>query len=317
MFLGHDWSWWLPTFTIVSAVFSIAAGTLAIFQDHHTKDGKLTRFGWVLAALILASGVATLALGFIDRRVGDEKERADTAERDRQFQTQMNTLRGVTGSLAELQTNMRGSLGQQQQLFGVADQNLRMSAALQEQAQANTLNVLRRLFEDSNRISAERIAIFVSARCPVGDRFTDRPRIDQATLVARRPDGSEIRLLSGQSGALSGGLFFHGFVGDLGSLETFQGWGSARISIRITGGAGNDGATLLEFNEFSEEDRARFMAPRQAISCTMEIGLSLNGRQVLSAVGRFEKVQGTEAGEYEAAFNDLRVDRRRLPRFAN
>lgn len=310
-----NWSDILPIVIVASTVLTVAVGLIGLRQGHY-RSGKLTRRGRQSVAAIVALGVVTLVSTFADRQISAAKEAADAELRTRQFDRQMASLKGVTGDLGTVRGSLQESLRKQELLYGIASENVRLSGSLMEQTQVNTNNLLRRMFEDGNRISAERIAIFVSARCPIGDRFTDRPRIMTATLVARRPNGSELRLLSGQSGALSGGLFFHGFMGDLGSFETFQGWAGARISIRIMGGADNDGATLEEFNAFSEEDRARFMAPRQAIRCTIEIGLSLNGRQVLSAAGLFERIQGTETGDYEAAFNDLRVDRRRLPRFA-
>jgi hypothetical protein len=315
MLLGHDWTWWLPIFSVVAALLSVAAGTLAIFQEHHTHDGKLTRFGWTLAALIFASGAASLGLGVVDRRIGDEKEHADAAERDRQFGTQMATLQGVTGSLSQLQTDMRGSLGQQQRQFDVANRTLGMSEALQRQAQANTLSVLRRVFAESNRISAERIAVSVAFNCiSPDDPYRGLPELQTATLVVRGASGGSVTLSTTQKLVVGSGTVFHGFLGDLGPFETFPAWRNARIEIQLVAELPiSDGYRIEEVLQMDALSRQRGGRAARPPSCTGIATLLLNGRQVLSASQNFQQ---TPELDYVAHFSDLSVDSNRLPHFA-
>ena len=314
MFLGHDWDWWVPIFTIVAAVFSIAAGTLAIFQDHHTKDGTLTRFGWTLAALIIASGAASLGLGVLDRIIGDQKEHAESVERGGQFQSQMGELRGLAASLERVQTDMQGSLAEQRRLSGVADRNLSTSEALQRQEQANTLSVLRRVFSEGNRISAERIAIAVTYRCPPGGLFIDVPTIRRATLTVRSGSSPEVSLTTPQITQLGDGIIFHGFIGDLRRFETFPAWRNAQISIRLDGGDDRLGVALVDLVDLTAEEQRR-AHNRAAVSCPATTNLLLNGRQVLSATANFTRRGASSIAGYAADFENLRVDVRRLPHF--
>jgi hypothetical protein len=303
--IGIDGSEWL---TALLMLLTVGVGVLGIFQEHHRKDGKLTKVGWGLIAAISLLGLGTFLSGQRDRRIAEEKEHADTAERDRQFRSQMASLRG-------LETGMRESLGKQERLFGVANRNLGMSATLQRQAQQNTLSVLRRMFHESNRIAAERIAISVSYQCPPLGPYIDGPRIETATLIASGPSGSQISLSTNQKLNLGDGIMFHGFLGDLGVFETFPAWQAARISMRLDG-LPPVGRVLNmdELLRMTDEEQERWRRVDRSISCPVTAMLLLNGRRVISAFARLRRV-----GEYEfdAEFDGLRIDASRLPHFAS
>lgn len=312
MSFGSDGSTWI---TGILMALTVVVGLLGISRDHHRTDGKLTRVGWGLVAAILLLGVATFLSGLRDKRIADEKELADSTERGRQFQTQMRALRSVTGSLSELQAGMRESLGKQERLFGVANRNLSTSEALQQQTRQNTDSVLRRVFAESNRVAAERIAIAVTYRCPPGDRFTDAPRIREATLTVRDGSGPAVRLTTRQTTELGDGIIFHGFLGDLRHFETFPVWRAAQVSIRLSGGDDRIGTALADLVYATDEERRRMENPAE-VTCPASAILLLNGRQVLRASGNLTKSE-TGFRAYAVDFGGLRVDNDRLPRFSN
>ena len=153
MFLGIDWAPWLPVITALLILLTVLVGIRGLYQDH-TKDGKLTRAGRAVVAAMVFLGVLTFLSGMLTSRIADQKERAEAAEREERFKRQMSALRGVTGtlrgvsnSLSDLQGGMQNSLRAQRDLFGKADDNLRMTGELQSLQQANTLAVLRRVFD--------------------------------------------------------------------------------------------------------------------------------------------------------------------------
>lgn len=302
MVLGVDW------LTIGLSVLTGLVAIFGLFQEHHTKEGKLTRTGRVVIAAIIVLCGLTILSARNEKRDAEKLAHAEAENRGQQFRSQMATL-------TRLEANMRSSLLKQEELYGVAGQNLRMSADLQQQAQANTRSVLQRVFEESNRIAAERIAIGVTYRCPPQDRFRDNPRILEATLIVRNPAGRAIRFVTRQATAVGDGLVFHGFLGDLGRFETFPPWREARISIRLSGGDISFGSmSLLEYSQLTEDELRRRENP-DPVSCPTRAMLFLNGRQVLTGSADFTRL--TAQRDYAADFENLRVEPHRLPRFAN
>lgn len=309
MSFGGDWSSWI---TGILMALTVTVGLLGIFQDRHRKDGKLTRVGWGLVGAIVLLGVATFLSSLRDQRLAEEKEQADSAERGRQFQSQMSALREVTGSLSQVRTDMRDSLRSQRELSGVADENLRMSAALQAQAQANTLTVLRRVFEEGNRLSAERVALAVTY-CPRIDRYTDRFELNAAVVWARASSGLQIALRTEQKVEVQGQIIFHGFVGELGPFERFDTWRAAQVDIGLGASPPASRAfSVDDLAQMTDEESARGGRIPPGYECPVTVTLILNGREVLRADGQIVAWQGAI---HYANFGNLRVDPRALPRF--
>lgn len=306
MFLGIDWTQWLPAITAALIALTVLVGIRSLYQDH-TKDGKLTRAGWSVVAAMVVLGILTFLSGLLDQRIAAEKERAEAAEREERFQRQMASLRG-------LETGMRESLGKQERLFGVANRNLNTSEALQQQTQANTLTVLRRVFEESNRLAAERVAVAVSYVCPRIDPYTDTPEVNAAVVYARTSSGLQIQLRTEQKVAINSQVIFHGFVGELGPFERFDTWRTARVDIGL--GASAPITRVLNMDEFlamTDEQRARRGQVPPGYACPAMVTLILNGREVARADGQI----ASWGPFYTADFGNLRVDTRRLPRFSS
>lgn len=313
MFLGINWAPWLPAITAVSILFTVLAGILGIFSDRHTKKGKLTPSGWTLAALLVGAGAITLLSGRADKDITDAKERADAAERHRQFQTQMTELQTSTRAVQRLQTDMQNSLLEQHHQSTLAAENLHLSARLQQEARANTENVLRRVFEESNRVSVERIAIAVTSICPSPARYQDIPEIQRASITIRDTAGAEVKLSSRQVRQTGAGMMFDGFVGDLGEFEMFPPWRTARIFIELSGRSTSIGTSLDDRLRLTPEERRRAANPEPVV-CYTCVRMFLNGRQVLAANAGLARA--TSFGGYVARFEDLQVNASRLPRFS-
>lgn len=315
MFLGIDWTQWLPAITATLIALTVLVGIRGLYQDH-TKDGKLTRAGWGVVAAMVVLGILTFLSGLLDQRIAEQMERAEAAEREERFQRQMSALRGVTGSLSQLQGDMRGSIGAQRELFDVANRSLGVSAALQREQRDNTKSVLRRVFAEGNRISPERIAVSIDYSCLAPIDRRSYPTIEAVQVAIEGERGTELSLVSRVSTRVSDEIIFHDFLAELGRYETFEAWRNARVRIRITGGPMTLGT--------SPEDRAEVRAEEEElrrrgieflpVRCPMLVKLYLNGREMLEAFGYLER---TSRFFYLLEFEDLRVDPRRLPRFAN
>jgi hypothetical protein len=304
-----DLSSLITPLTAVLTFGTVWVGVRGLYQDHLTDKGKLTRAGQRVVALMFLLGGLSFLLGWTDRELTDRKERADAAERARQ----MTVLQQVTGSLSRLQTGMNGSLTRQEQLYGIASRTLHASGLLQQETRENTNTVLRRVFAESNRISAERIAISVSFHCPPLGPYTEGPNILSATLTMSGPSGETMSLSTDQQLSLSNGLLFHGFREDLGPYESFPAWQAARISIRLSGWRPMERMLSLdEFVRMSPEDRQNADRVPEGYSCSTTALLLLNGRQVLQVVGPFRSGGGED--HFVAEFNNLRVDSNRIPR---
>jgi hypothetical protein len=320
MFLGIDWEPIMPAITAVLVFGTVAIGIAGLFSDSHTKRGKLTRSGWRVAALMVVLGILTFLSGLANQKIADAKERLLAAERAQQFQAQIGALRkvtgtlgGVTSSLTELQGNMRESLGTQQSLLSAADQNLRLGADLQQQGQANTVAVLRRVFEESNRLGAERIGISVTYGCTAEDPEENPPQLESATLQIAGGSRRYITLSTTEKLAVAEGAIFHGFLGDLGPYESFAPWRNARVTIRLTArptALGHE-LTIDSVRRRDELIERLGRRPRPAV-CRAAGALILNGRQVVTTPSAITQ---NHNGQWVAEFADLRVDPQRLPRF--
>jgi hypothetical protein len=294
-------------------LLTVLVGIRGLYQDH-TKDGKLTRAGRAVVAAMVFLGVLTFLSGMLTSRIADQKERAEAAEREERFKRQMSALRGVTGtlrgvsnSLSDLQGGMQNSLRAQRDLFGKADDNLRMTGELQSLQQANTLAVLR-------RVSPERVAISVSYKCPKTEELGAGPvEFESASISISGPGQQAARLSTGEKVNLSDGLVFHGFLGDLGPYEAFPAWRTARVTLRLAASRIGGFFTLSDLQRFEEVKQRTGREPQPPI-CPTTMMLFLNGRQVLSAAGELRALLPDDDA-FSVEFTDLRVDHKRLPSY--
>jgi hypothetical protein len=318
MFLGIDWEPIMPAITAVLVLGTVAIGIAGLFSDSHTKRGKLTRSGWRVAALMVVLGIFTFLSGLANQKIADAKERKLAAERTRQFQAQIGTLRsvtgrlgGVSGSLSELQSNMGESLRTQRGLFSKADANLRISGALQRQSQADTRNLLRGMFEESNRITPERVAVSVDYSCEAPVHPPSYPDVKGVQVAIEGDHGTELSLVSTVSTRVSDEIVFQNFLSELGRYESFEAWRNARVRIRITG---SPKGPILPIPNHSVEDGPPHLQI-QPQRCPMLVRLYLNGREMIEKFGYFEPTERVDPLFYLLEFEDLRVDPNRLPRF--
>ncbi|HYH70405.1 MAG TPA: hypothetical protein VEX16_03780 [Methyloceanibacter sp.] len=312
-----DVSW--PSLVILALTALTIGVTIYIgIRGLHTnlvRSGKLTPKGRKLAIAMCGLGLLTFALGLGDKIISHQKEQAEARERTHQFRQQMEKLEGATESLTQLQAGMQNSLSRQELLYGIAGQTLRVSDNIQREAQANTLNVLQRVFSESNRISPERIAVSVDYSCPLIDHpYPGYPTVEAVQVALSTGYTTEVSLVSRVSTRLSDAYIFHDFLADLGRFETFRAWRSAKIRIRVTGRAplGTPAELRNEIRAADEELRRQghqFVPMR----CPMVVRLYLNGRQVLRQFGNLTR---TSRMFFVLEFEDLRVDRNRLPRFS-
>lgn len=320
MIFGIDLGSWTEPLFLISSLLAIAAGVLGFALEHRTPEGKLTRAGKALGIVVVVAGLTALALGLADRKIADEKEQEGDRQRNRQFESQMRELNRVTGrldgmtrSLTQLEGNMRESLGAQRELFGVADQNLRASTALQAETQANTIRVLRRVFDESNRIAPDRIAVLASFNCPLTPLGVSGSDPYRVTLMVTDGQGRQTAFSTHENVRVATGTMFHGFLGHLGPLESFSAWADARISIVVD--AHRPGG-MVSLDAFTSMSREEFDAWERNLGathiCPGTSTLMLNGRQVLSATSTLRERDDRSFG---ASFMNLRVERSRLPRF--
>lgn len=310
MFLGIDWEPIMPAITALLVFGTVVLGIAGLYSDSHTKDSRLTRSGWQVAGFMVLLGILTVLSGLANQKIADAKERALTAERNKQFQAQIGALRGVTGkltgvsgSLSELQSDMGESLLTQRGLFEKADANLRLSGALQNQSREDTVNVLRRVFEESHRIAPERIAVSIDYSCNAPVHPPSYPRVKAVQLAIEGQNGTELSLVSAVSTRVSDEIIFHDFLAELGRYEFFEAWRDAHVRIRITGRPDLPSDDVPRLPQFKAE------------RCPMLVKLYINGREMLEKFGYFEPTEPESPYFYLLEFEDLRVDPAKLPRF--
>ncbi len=307
-------------FTAVLIFGTVYLGIHGLGREYRTKkQQKLNASGKQAMRWMIGLGVLTFASTMLGGLISSYKEGQEAKEREERFQRQMAaldrqtiTLKGVTGSLSQLQLGMGDSLQTQRGIFDRADLNLRMSGMLQDQARQNTSNVLRRVFEEGNRVAAERIAVSVEYNCPgEGIPFERGLEVTSATLSVKGATGETLILSTSQNVPVNAAVVFHGFQGDLGRFETFRAWRGARVSIRLTGRAARIGIALEDFNRMTPEERAaQYDTNREPPSCPTTVALLLNGRRVLSAFSYF--VRPRSAPDV-ADFENVPIENSRLP----
>jgi hypothetical protein len=116
-----------PILSAVSAILvagTVIVGIAGLYSDEHVKQGKLSRSGAAVPALMIVLGVGSVLPGVASRKVADRKAREESERRDAQFQRQMTMLRNVTNDLGTVRGSLRDSLRRQEHLYGVATRNL-------------------------------------------------------------------------------------------------------------------------------------------------------------------------------------------------
>lgn len=172
----------------VASILSAAAfAALALFTEYK-HDGKITRFGRIAVAGIVLSALFSLGTQWgkaeIDRQKA-EAARLEEAERRKQadirdakelghYRNQMQGLSNVLGlqnvaldGTRDLLGRMQTSLHRQQLLEAQARGTLLAVEATRSQEKANTIRVLRGMWDESNRVSGGRIVAVVAYQCAV------------------------------------------------------------------------------------------------------------------------------------------------------
>jgi hypothetical protein len=167
----------------VASILSAAAfAALALFTNHK-QDGRITRYGRFAVLGIVLSALFSLGMQWskdeIDRRkaadariaeAGRERAAAKAAadELDR-YRRQMNGLSSLLGlqqvaldGTRRLVGRMQVSLRQQEAIQAQARGTLLAVEATRSQEKANTIRVLKRMWDEANRIPGSRVEVMAS-----------------------------------------------------------------------------------------------------------------------------------------------------------
>jgi len=172
----------------VASILSAAAfAALALFTEYK-RDGKITRYGRFAVLGIVLSALFSLGMQWtkaeIDRQKA-EQARKDEVERQKaaaraaadeleRYKTQTGRLQNLLGlervaldGTRHLAERMAVSLRQQQAIQAQTRGTLLAVEAARSQERANTVRVLKGMWEDANRVSGATIAVVVGYQCTV------------------------------------------------------------------------------------------------------------------------------------------------------
>lgn len=296
---------------------TVAAGLLSTWYEHRDRQKKMKRTGWWLGGLIVAFGIGSIASNAYERILNDAKEKADAAQRAKQFDAQMTKLTEATASLTRLRSDMTESLGKEQELFAKSDLNLGVVTDVQKQQVTSTDSILRRVFDESNHVAVEQISVFVSVNCTrMKEKYVQYPQATRVSIVLKRHDLQTISLTTETSVKQDGGDIFFRFLGEIGSFERLQAWRGAHVDMIITENVLGIGIMSLgELSNLTDAERYEKENPILPKSCPLSASLLRNGRSVLHVSGILEKQSNSGSRAYEAIFNSAPVESSLLPSF--
>lgn len=323
--------------TVAAVILTAWIGIHGLRHEYRTEDGQLTKAGRRARGLMGGLALLSVASELTRFVVDSEKERRSAAEATTRFEAQMSrlddvtdTLSGISSSSFEVAGGLRESLGKQNNLLRLTDQNLRLSREVGAQGRQNTEDVLRRIFEDSNRVQPERLTLAVENACArsgpgpltnplVGDTVVARVRVRgrsprrvehvaQFSAFERQThDGSLVGQVSGSGGFATTNVFT-GFSGEISGLELIEDWRGAVISaeiITIRRSMTVDEA-INQLNGTPGRDNAQ--------RCRATMRFFLNSRLVATAEEP-ELFFDPNAPRFVHRFENVRVQDHQIPRF--
>jgi hypothetical protein len=176
---------WLDVISKASLLFAAGFGLLGLLTDYK-KDGKITRWGKIAAAGIVASAVLSIAAGFFRDRMEAEAATAAKAQRNLEasrFDVQLGQLKNLNRTMSlvnrrntTLLASAQGSLLAQERLLtsqgallSSARRSMLLTAGLTAQERENTGRVLRGLWDEENRVRGDTIKLDVTYDCGARD----------------------------------------------------------------------------------------------------------------------------------------------------
>ena len=173
-----DREFWLNLIGYASIVSAAIFGLLALFTDYK-KEGKITRWGRLYAGGIALSAVFAMTSSVLQKRIaadeaaaGAESARRQQERQQTQFDTQLDHLQRLNGQMAWVNENsstildrMTASLRTQARLLTSAQQGMLLTSRLGVQERENTGRVLRGLWDETNRISANSVVVNLTFTC--------------------------------------------------------------------------------------------------------------------------------------------------------
>jgi hypothetical protein len=205
--------------TAISIIAAAGFGALALFTDYK-RDGKVTYFGKIAVAGILASAVISLTVNMLQGRI---KASADKRASER-FSAQLKTLENLSAGLTGIQKDVGANLVTTRAAASGVDNSLKATKTVQramvaslrlqnmlsartergfEQERANAEQVLMRMWGDANRVAPSSLEVVTAYNCgvgadPLGDLVGGRA---QAELRMDRTSTSLKRLQAKAAGA--------------------------------------------------------------------------------------------------------------------
>jgi hypothetical protein len=320
--------------TAVSIIATAAIGLHALFHDYR-KGKKISRAGMVAAALIVLLAAVSITAEMLRQRIEDRNEKITQDRETRQFNAQMKRLNIVSSSLERvagtsdnLQLKMTDSLATQNDILGRTERNWQTSVASADEARRHTGFVLRRIFEEGNRVFPERIVLALRYQCPfqpgqlAGPVLTEDVRARIAVHKPSRPEGarvpsfettepvSEHHFSSTENGELlRQSSVFSGFRGDMTGVELLQDWRDAKLYVSVAGPLRKQ-QTISEVNALYDPGKSE----GRSITCETFMSLFLNGRLIAEAEGSLRR-NAPRSARYVTEFEDVIVRDEVIPVF--
>ena len=298
----------LTAFGALLALVTVVVACLGLFSNSHTSGRNLTKSGWIMASSIVMLGAGTFFMNELAKGVSAAKEREVSKARAAEFDDQMSSLR-------RLQAGMEASLSQQERTISVASEGVALTAETLRQTERSSRDILADIFESSNRITPDRVALSVSYVCPIGAPNSEYPTLEAVQIAIEERGETVLSLASRVSTRVNDVVVFHDFLADLGRYENFDAWRDAPVRVRVSGKPpsgpipiGQIEAHLAFRNQL--HDRGLEFFPMR---CPMTVRLYINGRQVLKASGAMDR---TSEAFYLAEYSDLRLDPSAIPSFS-
>ncbi len=171
MILGIREETWVDIFTAVSALSAAFFGMLALFTDFK-KDGRITRYGRMAVIGIALSATISIGLTLLKSRIdlrksadAENKARAQRADEATRFKAQEDALKSLAGQMGTALTQLRSQNVLQKNLVAKTQDLFRTTQALSAKQDSSTLQVLRRMWQDTNLVTPQALAAVVQISC--------------------------------------------------------------------------------------------------------------------------------------------------------